>query len=358
MVRICWPVVNALSVLTCTIYTAAGHEGAVRRLRDAASRISSTLFDERPSVEQAKEQRISDLKDFLDQARRQQQEDERQAVRFRQHVLEQGNGTAAFDMDRCDFGRTSWALFVDGKDAERGPEAYGRDFVASMTRVWDYVQHDRSELDVERLLVLQSKACPEHQPIRTGDSYVMKELPSCTRVLPSASLEELLQDLPQDVVGVTRGADGRVEALYTRRMESKEVIHHLNEIIDTYKANLLSGRHQRALAVLLRSLAWLHPFTNCNGRLRTLLLQRELRYLRLGCGASMYNNNADIYFAATNTYERKMEEGLEMARLALESGEGPWTAPRRERHRAEFPIQQALQQQCVAAFALGKKSIG
>lgn len=116
-----------------------------------------------------------------------------------------------------------------------------------------------------------------------------------------------------------------------------------------------------ALAKFMRAMAWLHPFTDANGRFRNLLMQREIKRLGLGCGAMMYNNNRDIYFTNTSTYARKIEEAISVANDAREAERAsdrnkpavnPWLDPVRvARHGTRFPPPGNVDDSaCVAAI--------
>merc|ERR1712217_435339 len=105
---------------------------------------------------------------------------------------------------------------------------------------------------------------------------------------------------------------------------------HLTQILDDYNRKMKSTPRnftQQRIAVIaewLRQFAWLHPLQDGNGRVRTLLLQRELRYRGVAPGAFMFNNNRDIYFISPETYAAKIQEGSSMALLALKIHSNPW----------------------------------
>jgi len=95
------------------------------------------------------------------------------------------------------------------------------------------------------------------------------------------------------------------------------------------------------LADLLRNLAFLHPLHDRNGRSRMLLLQFELRRLRLGCGTLMFNNNKNIYFDTPEAFVAKIKEGMQVYEEAQASGfeSNPWeSVPTLYRHFSKFPM--------------------
>lgn len=110
------------------------------------------------------------------------------------------------------------------------------------------------------------------------------------------------------------------------------------------------------LARFLRSIAWIHPFTDCNGRTRVVLMQKELRRLGLACGAMMFNNNADIYVSTTDAYVDKLKEGMQVADRVLESYKKPWNENKVATHVRNFPIPQSLEA-CRAVITNNTKDI-
>lgn len=261
----------------------------------------------------------------------------------------------------CDFGPLWYGLFIDGRDSNHGALAYGRDYIERMRAAWNHMQLSISqELKLQDVIDLHEVACPR-DGIRDNGLKVMVELP-CMHSIKNDDLKKaLLIDLPEDIVDVKFNDRGSIDSILTKTFTRDEVIKHLASIIGEYNREQRRAQQQhqklKILAGFLRSLAWLHPFSDGNGRTRTLVLQHELRRLDLGCGAMMFNNNADIYFDTTDTYVRKLWEGQDAAAFALLHGQNPWIdSSRRASHREAFPVAGELWW-CAFRFSRNGKSI-
>merc|ERR1719345_266878 len=84
----------------------------------------------------------------------------------------------------------------------------------------------------------------------------------------------------------TKQADGSYKS-FTRE-NPVPVEEHLVALIAQYNKKVTKRDTDqgkiRALSNFLRNWAWLHPWSGGNGRIRNLVLQREIRQLGLGCG--------------------------------------------------------------------------
>lgn len=274
------------------------------------------------------------------------------------------------DMAPKPFGNLTYALFIDGNDAESGEEAYGKGFSENMLRAYEYMLSIAdAELTLERVVKLHAVGSPKYAEYgyRRPDmsANVMDEL-RCLDTVDIEFKKKLIEDLPSEIIrGPINQSDGTVIwSLGTIRMEENHDFHmkpQLRKVIKKYKADLLSAQNVdgklAALARFLRSLAWLHPFANGNGRLRNILLQHELVRLGLGDGAMMFNNNGDIYFTPTATYVGKIKEGIAAAESAKQTNTHPWyDKHRRKKHKKNFPMRSDLQK-CKDAMDKIRKSI-
>lgn len=261
----------------------------------------------------------------------------------------------------CDFGPLWYGLFIDGRDSNKGALAYGRNYTESMLAAWKHMQLNISqELTIQYIVDVHELACPATD-IRDNGSKVLMELPCMNSIMNDDLKKALLTDLPEDIVDVKFNDRGSIDSILTKRFSRHEVCTHLANIIGEYNREQRRARQPqqklRILAVFLRSLAWLHPFADGNGRTRTLVLQHELRRLGLGCGAMMFNNNGDIYFDTTDTYVRKIWEGQDAAAYALLHRQNPWSdAIRRASHAEAFPLAHELMT-CASQFIIHGKSI-
>jgi len=259
----------------------------------------------------------------------------------------------------CNFGGLTWSRFVDGEKSWPGRDAFGPEYVDRMVKAWDQMQQPGWRLSVESLVDLQKKACRKKAAhFREHEVYAM--MAHCTARMSDQTRAELMKDLPVRILDIIRGKHGKIDRFRPRMVISSSEIHNnLQEMIDTYNTNLKSHKPLTALSIFLRSIAWLHPFIDCNSRTRTLLLQYELQRLQLGCGAFMYNNNANIYVATTEEFVTLMKEGVRMGRIGLSTEVNPWHDNYVvTRHLKKFPMKAEFTgDDCAGRFEAGNKSI-
>jgi len=267
------------------------------------------------------------------------------------------------EISSCDFGDLAWSMFIDGEFARGGAYEFGPDYIQRMLKTWDELQHSSGQMDVENLLDVHRVACyKDKEVLRVLDQGPYELLWTCSKDMLNGSAAQLMEDLPEDALEVGRGSDGSIEQLKPRKsIDSSEVMTLLHQIIRTYNENLPIRGPLESLSVFLRSLAWLHPFKDCNGRTRTFLLQRELRRLKLGCGAFMFNNNANIYVSTTQEFKQLILEGIDMAQRSLSLGANPWDELTVEKHRSNFPLKvsescEAKMRACNKTFSLSQVS--
>jgi hypothetical protein len=260
----------------------------------------------------------------------------------------------------CDFGPLSYGLFIDGKDSNNGSLAYGFDYARRMLAAWKHMQLNISqELTVQYVADIHERAYGRPGARKFVFNAAI-EFARCMHWVENDDLKRaLLTDLSEDIVDVKLNEHGSIDSIRAKIFSEGEVYTHLANIIGKYNSEQRRAQQPqqqlKILAGFLRSLAWLHPFEDGNGRTRTLVLQHELRRLNLGCGAMMFNNNANIYFDTTETYVRKILEGQDAAAYALLHGANPWSDPiRRASHLEAFPVVDELKQ-CTDLFTpLGK----
>eukprot|EP00747_Dinoflagellata_sp_TGD_P143191 gnl/TRDRNA2_/TRDRNA2_176354_c0_seq4.p1 gnl/TRDRNA2_/TRDRNA2_176354_c0~~gnl/TRDRNA2_/TRDRNA2_176354_c0_seq4.p1 ORF type:complete len:421 (-),score=28.28 gnl/TRDRNA2_/TRDRNA2_176354_c0_seq4:297-1559(-) len=109
-----------------------------------------------------------------------------------------------------------------------------------------------------------------------------------------------------------------------------------------------------ALAELLIRIAHLHPFCNGNGRMRTLILNREL--VRLGYHPSlMFDYNREIFYMSRDQVKTMIVEGLLMWEDAVRYNCIPWTNETVQAHRATFYNVTGLPEVCSAELLVALK---
>jgi len=270
-----------------------------------------------------------------------------------------------------EFGGLMWALAIDGKDAKLGPHAYDhcgfRLFLAQYTFALGEAGHN--ELSTEFILELVHRAGWDRQReyrVRKGDGHfglipLNDHIPTCYEVMSCEARADVLATIPAEVLQIynesnIKAVRHRIGSLFSQGdpcpiwfpTPRVDVAYNISSTLRLLVANYTHSLRKQdsmnsearilILANFLRSFAWMHPFADGNGRLRTIILQRELRRLGLGRGAFMYNNNRDVYFINDKTYAAKIREGIRMADIGMRTKVNPWLdAANVEKHLSDFP---------------------
>jgi len=241
--------------------------------------------------------------------------------------------------DQKDFGDLNWALVIDGKDAKNGRDVFkGIDFDKVLNDGLPFVlgSHGVEEqLTLEHAEDIHKHCCK--WPYRRKHSRPLCFLAACFKDMDCESQLRAISDVPDDLLEITwadKEADGKrcpeiVQSRAAREDTTARTI--LRRLIGEYNESLAKlgsfaseALKLKALATFLRNIAWGHVFDDGNGRFRTLLLQHEVRRLGLGLGAFMFNNNRDVFFNDADTYTSKIQEGLDMAHIAIQTNTNPW----------------------------------
>jgi len=253
-------------------------------------------------------------------------------------TLEQPTATSMVNACPHDDFTKQWGLWIDGRDAKDGPNAYGERFTNLMK-----TSHQKAAQLAQEV--------PAEIPLNTSHwTYLMSAVggvwrnsnnptcsENCASVLTSAQIEQFHFGLPRDYCG---------ENDLLRNRHSGEKI--VSEIFATYnQKRSLGGDGLVDIAWLMRNLAYLHPLRDRNSRSREVLLNFELRRQGISCGAMMFNYGKDIYFETWDTYVEKLQEGVVMYRKAQQSNFSinPWTDNYYDvEHRRRFPQPDALKE--------------
>lgn len=232
-----------------------------------------------------------------------------------------------------EYGELAWGLVIDGHDADKGPHAYHgfTDALGSLNFVLEQAGDD--DLTMELILDIHRHCCSMFH-FRDHDQIPLSDWgPGCFKSMGCQARLDATETIPPSLVSIKIEPGGCpvLYALPKVMHNESEIMGGLQMILNTYnEASRLAPPQDKPqqtliLARFLKQLAWLHPFRDGNARLRTLIAQREIRHRGVGRGAFMYNNNRDVYFISDETYAAKIDEGIQMADLARETHQNPWT---------------------------------
>ena len=232
----------------------------------------------------------------------------------------------------------SWGIWIDGKNASEGEQAYGAAYSKLMRRALlevyrmqqKHVSTEVAAMRVQHLL---------HMPFldKFGGLFDTKKAPGrnfrrafecIQREVPQQFVTSMLQTDIDDVYDVT--------CLPSKPCRSPllPLRHTLEQVFKSYHSKMAKAKLEdeklRLLASLLKNLALLHPLPDRNGRSRLLLLQFELRRLGLACGTMLFNNNNNIYVDSVSVLAAKIKEGIAMYNRAVSTGVNPWLGSQRQ----------------------------
>jgi len=265
---------------------------------------------------------------------------------------------SAFDLSKCpDITDTDsvffWGMLLDGKDHAQGKGAYDWHDFKRAYKSMSYILTEKPDEEIKfDLLMKTRKICCAPEKLTgtnqasfdwAGEIQGNYEGPvfhqySC---LECQHLKQIIAETPKAYMHVKKGKNSFAKEkhatanvcpdiasvnLKTKSVEKtqdlfKQLIHEYNSDI---KTKVTREDKLARLATYLKEFAFLHPWGNGNGRFRTMMMNREVRRLGLGCGAMMYNNNKDLYYLTKETYIAKLNEGLSMYEQAMETGTSPW----------------------------------
>lgn len=263
-----------------------------------------------------------------------------------------------------------WAFYVDGKDAQKGPNASAWDGFDRIPKALKYIWEDdfsssqQEGLPMSELNKIHKLCCDgyDFRPYRQIESNPF--VARCHSKLGCSTRQDLMGDVPGELTAGFRAHMGKCKAGSEGGAEEREYpelhdqtsevdVDHASEksqneaklkrLIADYNSKIATADTEESkmdvLTKFLRAFAWAHFWQNNNGRMRTLLLQREIRRLGLGCGALMFNYNRDVFVINVATYKRKIQEGIAKYDEMMRDRQNPWTVKaNRERHLHEFAL--------------------
>jgi len=216
-----------------------------------------------------------------------------------------------------------WGIWIDGRDSEKGPNAYGEDYGAKVMKGLQMVYDTPAGQKIDAHIFVKIKdilgmsvAGASLPPTLTG------EVGPCQKgALPAKRRKEILSTVSVPVTPLGK-------AKYTRRNVTKTIGALLEDYSKAVESNPLVDQALTALAVLMQNLAYLHPLADKNARSRLLLMQYALRQQGIACGTMMFNNNKNIYFDTALELANKIKEGISVYNKAFKTGfaVNPWAS--------------------------------
>jgi hypothetical protein len=277
-----------------------------------------------------------------------------------------------------------WAVLIDGKDAKEGPHVYDWDhqFFSKMTSSLSAMYKKEGTSQGKKKLsqklvetmhrtvfVNEAGDKPGKYDSNVGGGGIM---PQCTNHMSCDDVKSLLQYTPKELFivkpkneeqvqynkhksnkGCPRGLKPAILGAEKKEVMLGQMISQYNHGVEKAGENKTAALHE--LVKFVRIFAMMHPFPNGNGRVKNLILQREIRRLGIACGTMMYNYNKDVLVDGFPRHVRKVEEGIRVfdETVAAKGTENPWLDEKTvDRHKQDFDVIPGLDK-CFA-----KKSFG
>lgn len=229
-----------------------------------------------------------------------------------------------------------YGLIIDGKDAKKGPHVYDWDhmFFPNVFTAMKWVYKNEKgkysgPLTMDTIDQLHQKCCFDFKwEKNTSRHPAGRDIhPSCSNLMSCeervALLDGMWEELYQHEGPKTCPTDIKI---LTKEGTSKQTL--VEKLLKEYNQAIENAKTDddklTALARLARTWMWIHPMSSGNGRLHSLMLQREVRRLGLGCGLMLYNQNKDAFVDTEDMMRSKLEEGIEMFKKSAASGKNEW----------------------------------
>jgi len=266
-------------------------------------------------------------------------------------------------------------MLLDGKDHSQGKGAYDWHGFKTAYKSFSYVlkTEPAGDLNFDHLMKARDICCKTSKTKENTHDHHGKDTPQTNHdfdwagehpgkyegpvfrrygCLECEHMKQLIAETPPEFMTVKHGKNSfaktstvavcdDIERVRLKPKSIGQTKKYLKELIAKYNTEVLqlatNDEKLVRLATFLKEFAFLHPWGNGNGRFRTMIMNREVRRLGLGCGAMMYNNNKDLYFLKLETYIAKIKEGLSMYDRAVTSGISPWVDEAVvAKHKVEF----------------------
>lgn len=244
------------------------------------------------------------------------------------------------NVDECPqiLSKDMWGLWVDGRDAHRGINAYGEEYhgpVMSALQLAYQMARTHSDEELSYPIFIEMIQ-PLHPRWRIGQNPNMGQTRRChNAALPSDVVQKIMSTVDY------KWDDRCMKGHYVRFREYKAL---LIRLFDAYNRQVhgFPGRDAELfyIARLAQNLAFLHPLGDLNGRSRLSLIQYLLRQRHIGCGTMMYNNKKNILFSTALDYAKLLDEGIKIydEASATNFSTNPWnTTAVQDSHHAQFP---------------------
>lgn len=249
----------------------------------------------------------------------------------------------------------TWGIWIDGKDATGGSEAYGANYSSLMKHALQEVYvtagetlpadlKDRSMRSVqqfEHLATLLEMPLYKDVGLLEMDVHAGKAFQGIYGCLNSSLPKEEIAKMFRTELDSIYDAECILQGAKPCRRYWLPRQQSLLRLFESYHWHLARGDAPLPLlASLLKGLALLHPMPDRNGRSRLLLLQLELRRLKIACGTMNFNNNNNVYVDSVETLTGKLHEGIAMYNMYnAGSSENPWLdRVNVQEHKSKFPV--------------------
>jgi len=229
-----------------------------------------------------------------------------------------------------------FGLIIDGKDAKQGPHVYDWDhkFFPKVFSAMQWVyQNEEGEHSgpptMDTIMKIHDHCCVDWNFRENTLHPSGRDIhPKCSNMMSCAERNAILEGMWEELYQSSgdKSCPKDISIVQRNPEVSKKAL--VEKLLKEYNGAIAKAANNdeklMAVANMSKTFMWIHPMGSGNGRLHSVLVQREIRRLRLGCGLMMFNQNKDAFVDTVSGMYNKLKEGLEMFDKSVATGKNAW----------------------------------
>jgi len=226
-----------------------------------------------------------------------------------------------------------FGLIIDGKDAAKGPHVYDWDHkffprVFSAMQ-WVYAEKNPGPPTMDTVMAIHDHCCIDWNFRENTLHPSGRDIhPTCSNMMSCEERVAMLEGMWDELYTHTGGADCPKDISIVQKNPEVSKKSLLEKLLKGYNEAIAHSKDDEekllVVANMSKTFMWIHPMGSGNGRLHSVLVQREVRRLGLGCGLLMFNQNKDAFVDTVYGMRDKLKEALMMFQKSSASGVNAW----------------------------------